>query len=57
MPAKPDTSETDVIIKLGAIEVVYVSGRKACPSRSRLRMRSVRWKRYCLLLRSGFTVP
>ena len=31
MPAKPDTSETDVIIKLGAIEVVYVSGEKGLP--------------------------
>ena len=31
MPAKPDTSETDVKIKLGAIEVVYVSGEKCLP--------------------------
>ena len=46
MSAKPDVSETDLIIELGAIEVVYVSGEKGLPSRSRLPVPSVRSKRW-----------
>lgn len=31
MSAKPDASQADLIIELGAIEVVYVSGEKGLP--------------------------